>query len=132
MQLRRDALAILKTAIAAADPSTAVREALHSRKDLDRYARIFVVGAGKAGGNMARAAEKVLGKRIYAGCVNVKDGDPAFTRRIELRPCGHPVPDERGFAGAQQILHLCAEAGAGDLVICLLSGGASALMPAPA
>ncbi len=130
--MRREARAILKAAIEAANPAAAVEHALHTRRDLDRYRRIFVVGAGKAGGTMARAAEKVLGRKIFAGCVNVKDGDPARSRRIELRPCGHPVPDRRGLEGAAEIMRLCAEAGERDLVICLLSGGASALTPAPA
>ena len=115
-QLRKDAAAILKAALKAADPSAAVEAALRSRTDLDRYSRIFVVGAGKAGGNMARAAEKVLGRRITGGVVNVKDGDTAKTRRIELIPCGHPVPDERGAAGAARIAAVCAEAGRNDLV----------------
>jgi len=105
---------------------------LRGRRDLDRYERIFVVGAGKAGGTMARAAEKVLGKRIFAGCVAVKDGDTARCRRIELRPCGHPVPDVRGVEAARRIAELCAQAGPGDLVIFLASGGASALTPYPA
>ena len=129
--MRRHALAIFKAALAAADPTAAVIAALERRRDLDHYERVFVVGAGKAGGTMARAAEKVLGRRIFAGCVNVKDGDPAKTRRVELRPCGHPVPDHRGMAGAQKILDLCREASAGDLVVCLISGGASALTPLP-
>ena len=132
MRGRKDARASLKAALAAADPTAAVEEALRRRRDLDRYARIFVVGAGKAGGTMARAAEKVLGKRIAAGCVNVKDGDPAKSRRIDLVPCGHPVPDERGVEGARRIAAICAEAGEKDLVVCLLSGGASALTPSPA
>jgi len=130
--MKKHALAIFKAALAAADPTAAVVAALTRRRDLDKYQRIFVVGAGKAGGTMAKAAEKVLGKRIAAGCVNVKDGDPAQCKRIELRPCGHPVPDERGLAGAQRILDLCGEAGSGDLVVCLISGGASALTPLPA
>jgi glycerate 2-kinase len=131
-QLRKDAAAILRAALKAADPSEAVAAALRRRRDLDKYDRILVVGAGKAGGTMARAAEKVLGKRIAAGVVNVKDGDPAKARRIELIPCGHPVPDERGAAGAARIAEVCAKAGPRDLVLCLISGGASALMPAPA
>jgi hydroxypyruvate reductase len=108
-----------------------VEAALRRRRDLDRYERVFVVGAGKAGGVMARAAERVLGRRIAAGCVAVKDGDPAKSRRIDLRPCGHPVPDARGVAAAERIADLCASAGPKDLVLCLLSGGASALLPAP-
>jgi glycerate 2-kinase len=132
MNLCKDARTILKAGIAAANPTAAVEAALRGRRDLDRFKRIFVVGAGKAGGTMARAAEKVLGSKIYAGCVNVKDGDPAKTRRIQLRPCGHPVPDQRGVEGAKRIAELCVEAGEHDLVICLLSGGASALAPYPA
>ena len=130
--LRSDARKILAAALAAADPTAAVDLALRSRDDLDGYRRIFVVGAGKAGGTMARATENYLGARITSGCVNVKDGDPTKTGYIELRRCGHPVPDERGISGARRIAGLCSEAGEGDLVICLFSGGASALMPFPA
>jgi hydroxypyruvate reductase len=129
---RKHAMAIFRAALAAADPSAAVREALAARRDPDRYRRVFVIGAGKAAGTMARAAEKALGKRIAAGCINVKDGDPAKLKRIEVRACGHPVPDERGVAGARRILDLCNEARADDLVVCLISGGASALTPLPA
>jgi hydroxypyruvate reductase len=130
--LRRDAKTILMAALAAADPTAAVDRVLRAREDLEKYARIFIVGAGKAGGTMARAAEQYLSGRIIAGCVNVKDGDSARTRLIELRPCGHPIPDERGMAGAKRIAEICTEAGENDLVICLLSGGASALLPYPA
>ncbi len=130
--LRRDAKAILMAALAAADPAAAVDNVLRGRADLNRYERIFVVGAGKAGGTMALAAERFLGRRIAAGCVNVKDGDSARTRKIELRPCGHPVPDERGWQGAKRIADICRDAGENDLVVCLLSGGASALTPYPA
>ena len=62
-------------------------------------ASIYVVGAGKAGASMARAAERVLGRRITAGLINVKYGHLAKLRRIELNECGHPVPDERGRGG---------------------------------
>ncbi len=129
--LHRDALAIFKAALAAANPLAMVEDALRRRRDLDRYGRIFVVGGGKAGGTMARAAERVLGRRIAAGCVAVKDGDPAKAKRIELHPSGHPVPDERGVEAAAKIAALCAGAGERDLVLCLLSGGASALLPSP-
>ena len=81
---------------------------------------------------MALAAERVLGRRIAAGLINVKDGHLARLRRIELNECGHPVPDERGVAGAERIARIGAGAGRGDLVICLISGGASALLPLPA
>ena len=129
--LRRHALAIFRAALAAADPMDAVARHL-ARRNFDRFHNIYVIGAGKAGASMAQAAERVLGRRITAGLINVKDGHVAKLRRIELNQCGHPVPDERGAAGSARIAQIAAAAGASDLVICLVSGGASALMPLPA
>jgi hydroxypyruvate reductase len=128
--LRRDALAIFRAALAAADPAAAVKRHL-ARLNLDRYERIFVVGAGKAGASMAQAAERAFGRRITAGCLNVKHAT-ARLRRIELNESGHPVPDAAGVEGARRIASLAESAGKDDLVVCLISGGASALMPAPA
>jgi glycerate 2-kinase len=130
-KLRRDAASIFRASLAAADPAGAVERHL-ARGKYDRYRHIYVVGAGKAGAAMARAAERVLGSRITAGLINVKDGHVAKLRRIELNECGHPVPDERGVEGARRIAAIAAEAGKGDLLLCLISGGASALMPLPA
>lgn len=129
--LRRHALAIFRAGLAAADPAAAVTRHL-KRLNLSPFERIFVVGAGKAGASMAQAAERVLGRRITAGLINVKHGHSARVRRIELNPCGHPVPDAAGVDGAGRIATLAASAGKSDLVICLISGGASALLPAPA
>jgi hydroxypyruvate reductase len=129
--LRRDAAAIFRAALAAADPAVAVSRYV-SRLKPERFNRILVVGAGKAGASMAQAAERVLGGRIAAGLINVKHGTGARLRRIELHACGHPVPDAAGVAGAERIAALAASAGKDDLVLCLISGGASALMPAPA
>ena len=137
VKLRQDARAILNVALIAADPTVAVEQALRHR-DFSAYNRIFVVGAGKASGTMARVVEEHLGPRIAAGCVNVKDGDTALSGQatkptlIELRPASHPIPDERGLAGSRRIAEICAAAEENDLVLCLLSGGASALMPSPA
>jgi glycerate 2-kinase len=130
-QLRRDALAIFRAALAAADPADAVTRHL-KRLDLSRYRDIYVIGAGKAGASMAQASERVLGRRIAAGFVNVKDGHTAKLRRIQLHECGHPVPDARGVAGAERIAAIAESAERDDLVVCLISGGASALLPAPA
>jgi hydroxypyruvate reductase len=129
--LRRHARSIFDASLAAADPSHAVAAALRGI-DLDRFGKIYVVGAGKAGASMAKAAERVLGRRIAAGFVNVKYGHATKLRRIELNECGHPEPDARGMAGAERIAQIAASAGRGDLVICLISGGASALTPLPA
>ena len=129
--LRKHARTIFQAALSAADPAGAVERYL-KRRDFSRFQNIYVVGAGKAGASMAQAAERVLGRRIAAGLLNVKYGYTAKLRRIELNECGHPVPDENGVAGAERIAGIAAGAGKDDLVICLISGGASALMPAPA
>ena len=129
--LRRHALAIFRAALEAADPARAVTR-YFARRDVSSYRNIYVVGAGKAGASMAQAVERALGRRVTAGLINVKDGHVAKLRRIELNECGHPVPDERGVAGARRIAELARAAGSGDLVLCLISGGASALLPLPA
>jgi glycerate 2-kinase len=81
---------------------------------------------------MARAVERVLGRRVTGGFINVQDNLAIRPRRIALHSCGHPVPDERGVEGARRIIEIARVAGRRDLLICLISGGASALMPAPA
>jgi glycerate 2-kinase len=129
--LRRHALSIFRAALAAADPADAVARHLE-RRSFTRFRNIYVIGAGKAGASMAQAAERVLGRQITAGLINVKDGHVAKLRRIELNQCGHPVPDERGAAGSARIAQIAAAAARDDLVICLVSGGASALLPLPA
>jgi hydroxypyruvate reductase len=91
----------------------------------------MVLGAGKASGAMAAAVEEAFGDRV-SGVVAVKDGYLAPTRRVRLREAGHPVPDERGAGAAREILDLAAAAGPDDLVLVLVSGGGSALTPAPA
>lgn len=133
--LRRQGLAIFRAALHAADPAGAVKARLadlNAKLGLSAYRHIYVVGAGKAGASMAAAAERVLGKRITQGLINVKDGHLTKLRHIELNECGHPVPDARGVAGAERIAQIAEAAGAGDLVLCLISGGASALLPLPA
>jgi glycerate 2-kinase len=129
--LRRHAAAIFRAALRAADPHDAVVRYL-ARRDYSRFRHVYVIGAGKAGAAMARAAERALGSVVTGGLVNVKYGHVAKLRRIELNECGHPVPDERGVAGAERIAEIASAAGVGDLVLCLISGGASALLPLPA
>lgn len=128
--LRRHALAIFRAAVEAADPRRTVRAALE-KEDLSRFRRIFVVGAGKASAAMAQAAEQALGRRIAGGWINTKDGHLAPLRRITLQEASHPVPDARGVAGARRIAEIAAQAQEGDLLLCLISGGGSALLPLP-
>jgi glycerate 2-kinase len=129
--MRRDARSIFRAALRAADPGEAVIRELRGC-DFSRYRNIYVLGAGKAGASMALAAERVLGRRITAGLINVKDGHTAPLRRIELNECSHPVPDHRGVGGARRMAAMAESAGRDDLVVCLISGGASALAPLPA
>ena len=142
MNLRKQALAIFRAAVKAADPVEAVLrsfrlrdgslEAGRHRYKLSGYERIFVIGAGKASAAMAKAVERVLGSRISGGLINVKYGHTAKLKRIELNECGHPNPDEAGVRGATRIAAIAEQAGERDLVICVISGGGSALLPAPA
>src|SRR5664279_1775131 len=113
--LRRHALSIFRAALAAARPAGAVARHLE-RRNFTRFRHIYVIGAGKAGASMAQAAERVLGRRITAGLINVKDGHLATLRRIELNQCGHPVPDERGAAGSARIARIAASAGCATLI----------------
>ncbi len=137
----RDANRILKAALKAADPAEAVRRHVRlngnqliaggKRYRLSTYRNMYVIGAGKAAAKMAQAVERLLGKRITGGLLNVKYEHTAPLRRIELNECGHPVPDRNGEAGARRIAKIAHEASADDLLICLISGGASALLPLP-
>ena len=139
---RRDALAIFRAGLTAADPLEAVSRCSRVRQGrltvgscryrLSDYRRVVVVGAGKASAAMAVAVERQLGSLIEGGLINVKYGHTARLRHIELNECGHPVPDEAGIAGSEKIAEIVRTAGPEDLVICLISGGASALLPSPA
>lgn len=96
---------------------------------LDR-GRLVVVAAGKAGASMARAAEEVLGHRLSeAVAVDASPSTPL--PRTRLRVASHPVPDERGLEAAAEVEALARSLGREDLLLVLLSGGASALLPAP-
>ena len=99
--------------------------------DLDRYERVVVVGAGKATAPMARAVEQRLGRRLQGGFVVVKHGHRVPTKRIVVAEAGHPVPDRSGQRAAARLCAIAAELGHRDLMIVLLSGGASSLLPAP-
>jgi glycerate 2-kinase len=100
--------------------------------DLNRIDRIVVVGAGKASAAMARAVEHLLGKRISEGMISIKYGHGLQLEQIGMTEAGHPVPDINGTAVARRILTMVQAAGRADLVIVLLSGGGSALLPLPA
>lgn len=148
-QLRRDALEIWQAAVAAVDSARLVRQALRvagdllivgdDELDLRRIERIVVVGAGKAGAGMAAGVEEALGPQLceakhLTGWLNVPADCVRPLSRIHLhaaRPAGRNEPTAEGVAGSLEILKLVETAGPNDLVLCLISGGGSALLPAP-
>jgi len=141
-RMRSDAKAIFAAGLRAVDPQEAVlrhcrlqRERFHIGRrvyDLTAYRRIWIIGAGKASAPMAAALEGLLGDRIGGGVVNVKYGYTRPLERVELVEAGHPVPDENGRRGSERMLDIASRAGPDDLVLCLMSGGGSALTPLPA
>jgi hydroxypyruvate reductase len=145
-KLRSGAMAIFRAALKASAAGTAMeRHVKFSPRGhilrvgslslkLNEFERIFVVGAGKAGAAMAAALEQILGpENVSGGLINVKHGHtrPA-PKKIRLRECGHPLPDQCGLDSAREMEALLRELNAGDLLFVLISGGASALLPAPA
>lgn len=132
-QLYSDFTAIYQRALAAVDPEQAVFSYLQEHPvPTDHYQRIFLVGAGKGAVPMARGVEKVLGNRLQAGLVVVKDGHGGQLERTRVLEASHPEPDERGVEATRRITSFMEEElTAEDLLIVLLSGGGSALLPLP-
>ena len=138
-EYQKELRAILDAALAAVAPCGAL--ARHARVQGDQLfvgdtkydlasRRLLVVGAGKGAAPMAAALEKLLGERITQGQIIVKEGHSLPLRHIRLVEASHPVPDERGERATHEMLRMAHSAGQDDLVLCLLTGGASALTPA--
>lgn len=141
---RRDLLRIMDAALAAVDPSTAVKRVLRRHDEiliindhadpfsvsLSAFEHIWVLGAGKASVPMAQAVEEIVGEPLTGGLVVTKYAHAAPLTKIECREAAHPVPDEAGLAAGNAILELATQATERDLVFCLLSGGGSALLEA--
>jgi glycerate 2-kinase len=137
---------ILSAALDAVDPAAAVNRFLRREGnlldangrtyDLDLCRHIYLVGAGKAGAPMARAAASIIGDKLTCGRVVVKEGyadlegEPADPR-VEIMQAGHPLPDERGVAACRRITDLVSSSLSDDLLICVISGGGSALLTSP-
>ena len=141
-KMRKDAMSIFDAAVKAVDAEGCVRRFVSlagdtlrvgdRTYDLNAFDRVLAVGAGKASVRMGVALESILGDRLSGGVVNTKYGHSEPLAHIRIVECGHPVPDEAGVAGTRQILDLLAGVDERTLVIGLISGGGSALMPAPA
>jgi len=144
---RREIVAAVQAAaLEAVEPGEAVRRAVRRegevllvgerRYDLSNYDRAWIVGGGKAGAPMAAALWDLLGDRVAGGSVNVKYGHllpPGQTcGPVKVVEAGHPTPDAAGQSGATRIVETVAELTPRDLVLVVISGGGSALMPLPA
>jgi hydroxypyruvate reductase len=139
--LRDDLHTIFHAALQAVDPGEAIRT--HVRRDgdrlwvsgreydLGRYTALSLVGMGKAGAAMAAALEALLGERVRGGHVIVKYGHGAPLRRVTLHEAAHPIPDEAGVRATRALIDFVSGRGPDELIICLISGGGSALSPAP-
>ena len=137
-----DALAVdaVEAGIAAAHPETVLRETVsldgtrlhidHATYDLTEFEEVVVLGSGNAAGHVASALESILSEVIDDGVV-VTD-DPTETTVIEIVEGSHPVPDERALQGVRAILGRAEAADRGTLVLAAITGGGSALLPAPA
>jgi hydroxypyruvate reductase/glycerate 2-kinase len=147
--LQKHARAIWQAGVDAVAPSRLIAEAVSVRRGLIQIGplrlplgsvgRMVVVGAGKAGAAMSRAIEDVLGPEFMnrvqlQGCVNVPDRAVVPLGRIHLHP-SRSAPDSKptaaGVEGSRRIRELVSALGPNDLALCLISGGGSALMPAP-
>jgi glycerate-2-kinase len=135
------ALRSLESALNAVDPKQIIKSKLLLKNltlhvdgysiDLQKFKNIYVIGGGKASGSMAEALEQVLGNSITNGFVNVPRSSKNKTDIIKLHEASHPIPDEAGVEGTRRMLKIAEQAKEDDLVICLISGGGSSLMPLP-
>lgn len=133
---REHVTAIWQAAVDAVRPEPLVRAAVEADAAIREAPRVIVVGAGKAGPGMAAGLEAALADRLdrVEGLVNVPAGMTAELKRVRLhaaRPQGVNEPRPEGVAGAEEMLRLLQSAGPDDVAVCLLSGGGSALLPAP-
>lgn len=137
-KLRRDALAIFNAGLKSADPHAAIRWFVHrdgavleiagQRHDLSQYRNIYILGAGKASARMAQAVEALVEDRIAGSAVIVKYGYNVPTKSVKILEAGHPLPDHAGLEATANVIGLAKGADKDDLVLCLLSGGGSALL----
>ncbi len=95
---------------------------------LSRFRHIYVLAAGKAAALMAKETERILGDKITGGHVVTKYGHETNLKYLKLTEAGHPIPDAEGVKETREMLDIARQAVEDDLVVCLISGGASALM----
>jgi hydroxypyruvate reductase len=139
-ELRQHARQIWEAALLAANPSTSLHNAIQvsngtlsvAGRLIPLEGRLIVVGAGKAAARMAQVVEEIAGNHISGGLVVTKYGHGLDLRRIHLVEAGHPIPDENGVRAVRDTETLLSGLTSKDVVLSLISGGGSALWPAPA
>ena len=139
--LKAEARQIFEAGLKAVDPKEAVKRSvtlegnrLHigeKELDLSAFSHVWAIGAGKASAAMAQAVEEILGDLVSGGLVIVKYDHRAPLQKIRLKEAGHPTPDENGWRATQLLADLVTKMDRKDLVLFLLSGGGSALLPMP-
>jgi glycerate-2-kinase len=141
---RKIVLDVLEKILMEADPRLAMKSSVKLRDsallvegvqfDLNDFENIFIVGGGKAAFGMAQSLEEILGPRITRGFLNIPYGSKGKggSFKIIFNESSHPLPDEAGLHGSKDIVRIAEKAGEKDLVIVLISGGASSLLPYPA
>jgi len=137
---------IFEKAVSAVNPSEALKRSVQIQNnlltiqvfdnpaesfDLTAFQRVFLVGTGKASASMAQAIEEIFVDRLTSGVITTKTGHGLPLKKTEVIEAGHPLPDQKGIEGAKKIQSLLKESGEKDLVLFLISGGGSALLPLP-
>ena len=142
MQGQKKALEDIFTAgVKAVDPERAVQKYVRRQGNqlfvgdcsyiLDKYKRIFLIGAGKGTAPMAKALEDILEERLTKGLIIVKYGHGIPLEKTRILEADHPIPDDAGLRATKELLRQAQECTKEDLILCAFSGGGSALLPAP-
>ncbi len=136
----------IRHAIIAVQPERLIKESLRLKNgqlfikdttnhqttiDLDPFESIYLIGAGKATAGMAIAIRKILANRVSGGALTIPYGSTQNIQDISITYSSHPVPDSSGVKGTKKIMEILRKTSPNDLVIVLLSGGGSSLMPLP-
>jgi glycerate 2-kinase len=132
----QNAIDIFTHAVSAVKPSTLIQKHLSRQADhlmicgnrIPLHARVFIIGAGKAAALMAQTTEEIVGDVITDGLVVTKYEHGLPLHKIKLIEAGHPVPDENSLRATKEVMKLVLNLTPQDIVIFLLSGGASSLL----
>ena len=135
--LRLSARQIWEAALNAANPATCIRKFVQLKdgvlsvggKEIQMGGRLIVIGAGKASARMAQVIEEILGSYVSDGLIVTKYGHSLPLQRIKLVEAGHPIPDAPGVRAVRETRELLKGLTKDDIVLCLISGGGSALWP---